>query len=494
MSEMSETHKEDKGRLQPLKARLKLGLSAKLLIMTALFIMVAEVLIFVPSVANFRKNWLEDRLASAQIASLVVEAAPDQKISDKLMYMLLDAARVKGVATRNNEIRQMILSKDMPPVVDRRFDLRDPAMYGLIMDAMETLFVGRDRNIRILGNIKGQPGGFLEVILAEKPLRDAMLTFALNILKLSLIISAVTATAVYFLLIWIFVRPMRHITYNMVRFRQDPADGARIIKPSSRRDEIGIAEIELARMQEDLTQMLQQKSHLEALGLAVSKISHDLRNMLSSAHLISDRLSGVEDPTVKRFAPKLIASLDRAINFCTQTLKYGRVQEDPPKRKRLYVQPLINEVYDVLSPFFERGVSCVVNVEPDLEIDADREQLFRILFNLVRNSCQVLEVSKIEDLEVRTTAWREGSVVTIEVKDNGPGLPERAKEHLFDAFKGSVRSGGTGLGLAIAQELANAHGGTIRLIDTPDGATFHVTIPDRVTALPQSDRFPQAAS
>jgi hypothetical protein len=256
MSEMSETHKEDKGRLQPLKARLKLGLSAKLLIMTALFIMVAEVLIFVPSVANFRKNWLEDRLASAQIASLVVEAAPDQKISDKLMYMLLDAARVKGVATRNNEIRQMILSKDMPPVVDRRFDLRDPAMYGLIMDAMETLFVGRDRNIRILGNIKGQPGGFLEVILAEKPLRDAMLTFALNILKLSLIISAVTATAVYFLLIWIFVRPMRHITYNMVRFRQDPADGARIIKPSSRRDEIGIAEIELARMQEDLTQML----------------------------------------------------------------------------------------------------------------------------------------------------------------------------------------------------------------------------------------------
>jgi len=474
--------------------KLKLGLSAKLLIMTALFIMIVEVLVFVPSVANFRKNWLENRLASAQIASLVVEAAPDQKISDDLMYALLDAARVKGVATRNNEIRQMILSKNMPPVVDGSFDLRDPTMYRLIIDAMDTLFYKGNRNIRVFGNVKGKSGEIIEVVLAEEPLRKAMLTFALNIFNLSLVISALTATAVYFMLIWIFVRPMRQITYSMVRFREDPADGARIIVPSSRRDEIGIAEVELATMQNDLTQMLQQKSHLEALGLAVSKISHDLRNMLSSAHLISDRLSGVEDPTVKRFAPKLIASLDRAVNFCTQTLKYGKVQEDPPKRNRFLVKHLVDEVHDTLNPFFERGVSYAADIEPDLEIDADKEQLFRVLFNLLKNACQVLEVSKSTDLEIRTSAWREGSVVTIEVKDNGPGMPARAREHLFDAFKGSVRSGGTGLGLAIAYELAKAHGGSIDLIDAPIGATFHVSIPDRITSIPQSDQYSKAAS
>ena len=474
--------------------QMTLGLSAKLLIMTTLFIMLAEVLIFVPSVANFRKNWLEDRLASAQIASLVVEAAPDQKISDELMYALLESARVKGIATRHNQIRRMILSGNMPPAVDRHFDLRNPTIYSLIVDAMGTLFAKGNRNIRIIGNTKGQSGGFIEVILAEKPLRKSMLAFALNIFKLSLVISALSATAVYFLLIWIFVKPMRHITYNMVRFREAPEDGARIIVPSSRRDEIGIAEVELARMQNDLTQMLQQKSHLEALGLAVSKISHDLRNMLSSAQLISDRLSGVEDTTVKRFAPKLIASLDRAINFCTQTLKYGKVQEAPPKRGRFLVSSLVDEVHDTLSPFFERGVAYTANIEPDLEIDADREQLFRVLLNLMRNSCQVMETVSRVDLEIRTSAWREGSVVTVEIKDNGPGLPERAKEYLFDAFQGSVRSGGTGLGLAIAHELAKAHGGTINLIDTQIGATFHIVIPDRITTIPHSENLSQAAS
>ncbi len=491
---MSETqNKQPEPQPRP-EAKLKLGLSVKLLIMTTLFIMLAEVLIFVPSVANFRKNWLEDRLASAQIASLVVEAAPNQEISDELMNALLKSARVKGVATRYNQIRQMVLSGDMPPTVDRHIDLRDPTIYSLIADAMETLFVGGNRNLRVLGHARGRSGGFIEVILAEKPLRKSMHKFALNIFKLSLVISALAATAVYFLLIWIFVRPMRHITYNMVRFREDPEDGARIIVPSSRRDEIGIAERELARMQNDLTQMLQQKSHLEALGLAVSKISHDLRNMLSSAQLISDRLSGVDDTTVKRFAPKLIASLDRAINFCTQTLKYGKVQEDPPKRAKFLVKNLIIEVHDTLSPFFERGVACTADIESELEIDADREQLFRILLNLVRNSCQVLETSTIAGLVIHISAWREGSVVTIEIKDNGPGLPAKAKEYLFDAFQGSVRSGGTGLGLAIAYELAQAHGGSIDLVDTVVGATFHITIPDRITSIPQSNPVTKAAS
>lgn len=478
----------------PAKAPIKFGLSAKLLVVTALFVMLAEILIFVPSVANFRKNWLDDRLSAAQIASLVVEAAPNQQVSGGLMMELLETTGVHGIALRGNNTSRMVLQKDMPPTVDRSFDLRNPMTISLIMDAMETLFSGGNRTIRVIGATQVQAGGFIEVVLDEKPLRKAMLAFALNILKLSLVISALAATAVYFVLVWNFVRPMRHFTHNMVRFKEDPENVKRIIVPSDRRDEIGVAERELATMQEDLAQLLQQKSHLAALGLAVSKISHDLRNMLSSAHLISDRLSGVDDPTVKRFAPKLIASLDRAVDFCTQTLKYGKVQEDPPKRTKFQLATLVEEVHDTLSPLFERGISYELNIESNLEIDADREQLFRMLLNLVRNSCQIRETSQIENLELRTSAWREGSVVTIEVKDNGPGVPARAKEHLFDAFQGSMRSGGTGLGLAIADELARAHGGSISLIDTPVGATFHITIPDRITALPHKSHSTLAAS
>ncbi|MCG8432603.1 MAG: HAMP domain-containing histidine kinase, partial [Gammaproteobacteria bacterium] len=353
------------------------------------------------------------------------------------------------------------------------------------LDAMDTLFMGGDRNIRVIGTTPYSPGDFVEAVLHEGPLRSAMIAFALNILQLSIVISLLTASLVFLALNWVFVRPMHRLTVNMVRFRDDPESLDRIIEPSNRRDEIGVAQRELARMQGDLSQMLKQKSRLAALGLAVSKISHDLRNMLSSAHLMSDRLTIVEDPTVKRFAPKLIASLDRAVDFCTQTLKFGKVQELPPRRTRFLLSSLIVEVEETAIAEPGGNVRFFAEIQSDLEVDADRDQLFRVLVNLVRNADQALQtVSTERPGEIKLFAWREGSVVTVEVSDNGPGVPERAREHLFDAFQGSVRSGGTGLGLAIAGELIRAHGGTIVLADVPAGATFRITLPDRVTELP----------
>ena len=65
--------------------------------------------------------------------------------------------------------------------------------------------------------------------------------------------------------------------------------------------------------------------------------------------------------------------------------------------------------------------------------------------------------------DVTLGAWREGSVVTIEVGDNGPGIPERVRPQLFEAFQSAAKPGGVGLGLAIAAELMRAHGGEIRL-------------------------------
>ena len=91
-------------------------------------------------------------------------------------------------------------------------------------------------------------------------------------------------------------------------------------------------------MQRDLASMLQQKSHLAALGLAVSKINHDLRNLLTSAQLFSEGLSSLPDPRVQRFAPKLMRALERAIAFCESTLSYGRAQEPPPDRRPVDVE------------------------------------------------------------------------------------------------------------------------------------------------------------
>jgi signal transduction histidine kinase len=309
-----------------------------------------------------------------------------------------------------------------------------------------------------------------------------MFRFSRNILLLSLIISAITATLVYLALHYLFVRPLNRLTTNMVSFRGDPENPTRIIVPSRSRDEIGIAEQELGAMQRDLATMLQQKSHLAALGLAVSKINHDLRNLLASAQLFTDRLVNVPDPNVQRFAPRLMRSLERAIAFCQSTLSYGQVNEAPPDRRPVVLEALVEDVRETLGLAPDSTVRFIGAVERNLRVDADPDQLFRVILNLARNALQALEGRAPNDPgrdQLRVTGQREGAVVVIEVSDTGPGVPERARSHLFEAFRSSTRPGGSGLGLAIAAELVRAHGGEIRLVDGTIGATFRIIIPDR---------------
>jgi len=329
-------------------------------------------------------------------------------------------------------------------------------------------------------------GEFIEIIVDEKPLRQAMLTYSVNILVISLLISGITATLVYLTLHYLFVRPLRRLTVNMMAFRAQPENPASVIVPSGRQDEIGTAERELAAMQRDLATMLQQKNRLAALGLAVSKINHDLRNLLTTAQLFSDRLVKLPDPSVQRFAPKLMRALERAIDFCESTLSYGRVQEAPPDRRMVPLEPLVEEVRETVGLDPQSPIRWISAVERGLMVDADPDQLFRILVNLVRNALQAFESRPAGDPgrdQIRITGRREGAVVVIEVSDTGPGISEPARAHLFEAFQSSTRTGGSGLGLAIASELVHAHGGEIRLVDGTIGATFRLTIPDRAVEL-----------
>lgn len=463
----------------------RLSLSAKLLFLTIAFVMIAEILIFVPSVSNFRKNWLAERLATAHIASLAAEAAPDNKLPDQLRDELLEKAGVHAVAIRQADSRRLLLQSEMPANVDDHYDLRLDSNIKLIGDAMAVFISPPDRTIRVVGQPELSGEIFIEIVIDEAPLKAAMFTFGWNILGLSIIISFLTATLVYFSLRELLVKPMTRLTHNIVKFGEDPEDPNRIIQPSGRRDEFGAAELELAAMQRQLSKTLQQKNHLAALGLAVSKINHDLRNMLANAQLISDRFGTIKNPTVQRFAPKLIASLDRAIRLCSDTLRYGKAQEAPPARERFAVRPLIDEVGESLGLPAPGHIRWCVEADPDLEIDADRDQLYRVLTNLCRNSAQVLETDIRESgtKEINVKAWRKGGTVIIEISDTGPGLPAKARAHLFEAFKGAVRKGGTGLGLAISGELIRAHGGLIELIEKSRGATFRITVPDAAVDL-----------
>ena len=463
----------------------RLGLSGKLLGLTILFVMLAEVLIYVPSIVNFRQSWLNDRLAAAHTAALVLDAAPSGMVPEELARQILASIGARAVAMKMGQQRRMLAMSDMPPQIHREIDMREMGWFNAIRGAYHAISDPKDCILLVIGPAP-RGGEFIEIVIDNAPLQKAMLGFSWNILFLSLLISAITASLVFFALHYLFVRPMSRITANMMRFRANPENADRILLPSTRSDEIGITERELSAMQRDLASMLSQKSRLAALGLAVSKINHDLRNLLASAQLVSDQLSGLPDPRVQRFAPKLMRTLERAIAFCQSTLSYGRIQEPAPDRKLIAFETLAEEVRETLGLAGESSIGWIASIERGLKVDADYEQLFRVLLNLTRNAVQALEGREPNDPvrdQIRMTGRREGSVVVIEVSDTGPGLSDKARGHLFEAVQGSTRTGAAGLGLAIAAELVRAHGGEIALVEGTIGATFRIVVPDRAIDL-----------
>jgi signal transduction histidine kinase len=467
------------------KAPRRLGLSGKLLLLTIPLVMIAGMLIYVPAIANFWMNRLNDRLAAANTAALVLDAAPLGMVPDSLARQILTSIGARAVAIKMGQQRRLLASADLPPAIDHDIDIRNMTVWSAITGSFEMMLESGNQAIRVIGPASGG-AQFIETVIDELPLRQAMYRFSRNLLLISLGIAVLTAALVYLALHFLFVRPMRRLTANLAGFHEDPENSARIIVPSQRGDEIGVAERELSDMQRDLVSMLHQKSRLAALGLAVSKINHDLRNLLASSQLLSDQLASVPDPRVQRFAPKLMRSLERAIAFCQSTLSYGRAQEAAPDRRMIPIEPVVSEVRETAGLASDASIGWVSAIERGLSVDADPDQLFRVLLNLVRNAAQALEGRPRSDaasMQIRITGRREGAVAILEVSDTGPGVPAKAREHLFEAFQTSSRPGGSGLGLAIAAELVRAHGGDIHLVEGTIGATFRIVIPDRPVEL-----------
>ena len=449
------------------------NLSARLLLLTIAFVMLAEVLIYAPSVGRFRLVYLEERLAAAHLAILTLDATPDQLIGKGLERELLEHVRAYSVGLTRPGAGKLMLMVTAPGPVDASFDLREAGFFELIRDAFVTLLQDRGRVLRVVGVSPKDGATLVEVVLDEAPLRAGMLGYSERILALSLGISLFTAALVYLSLHLLMVRPMRRITHSMARFRADPEDPARIIKASARSDEIGIAQRELAEMQIGLRGALQERARLAALGAGVTRISHDLGNILATARLVSDRLSDSEDPEVRRITPTLLGAIDRAVNLCAQTLSFTREGAPKVERSRFDLGELVSEVGASVPEQLSGEAEWRNLIDPRLEVAADREQLYRVLSNLGRNAIQA-GASRIE-----IGARREDGRVVIEVRDDGPGLSPRARERLFEPFAGSSRAGGTGLGLAIARELMRAHGGDIRLErSTSEGTCFRLDLPE----------------
>ncbi|MFN4058432.1 MAG: sensor histidine kinase [Roseinatronobacter sp.] len=457
-------------------------LSGRFLWLAVIFVMLAEILVFAPSVARFREEYLVARLERAQIASLALLAS-DGSIAGELAGELLENAGVFNVVLRRDEVRELVLSSPIPGPVGATYDLREASGLSLIRDALDEMAQANPRIIRVIGEPVQEGGLLIEITLDTATLQREIWDYGQRILVLSLVISVFTAILLFLSVRFFVVGPMRRVITSMAAYAQAPQDATRIITPTSSIRELREAEDALKKMQSDLTGLLRQKDRLAQLGGSVARISHDLRNILATASMLADRMEQSEDPAVKRAAPKLVASLSRAINLCEATLAFGKAEEPPPRLSVVPLAPLVDDVLDSegLALGTDTQISLLADIPPSLRLRADSEQLYRVLHNLVRNARQAIETSGQPGV-VEVSAkekWHDGCFgVAIRVGDTGPGLPARAREHLFEAFQGGVRKGGTGLGLAISAELVRGHGGKLELTRSDsEGTEFRIWLP-----------------
>ncbi|WP_270726307.1 sensor histidine kinase [Shimia sp. Alg240-R146] len=451
-------------------------LSGRFLILTIIFVMLAEVLIFVPSIARFRQDYLLSRLERAQIASLALLA--DDMIDMDLEEELLRNAEVYNVVLRRNEVRQLMLSSPIPNPIAATYDMRDPTAGLLIRDAVMQLLDREDRVIRVIGAPVLEAGLLIEVTMDTKGLRMAMVDYGVRVLVLSAVISAFTAFLLFLAVRAILVKPIKGVVGYMQSYAAAPEDARRIIQPTAGVRELREAEEALQTLQTELTASLKQKERLAQLGGAVAKVSHDLRNILTSAQLFTDRIETSEDPLVSRLAPKLVGSITRAVNLCESTLAFGKAEEPPPKLSQVMLADLVSDVVDSERlAVGEFDLSFAEDIPAGLTVRADPEQLFRVISNLVRNARQAI-IASGQGAEIAVAAREDQDAWLIEVRDTGPGLPPKAQEHLFTPFQGGTRKGGSGLGLAISAELVRGHGGDLLLKETGSAGTcFEICLP-----------------
>ena len=458
------------------------GLSAQLLVLTIAFVMLAEILIYVPSVARDRLVFLEERIAAADLATLALEEAPNNSVSEMLARELLELAGVRAIVLRGPLTRRLVVADRTPEMLDETFDLRGVTSVQGIRDAFAALARREDRVIRVIGMSSQNPDSFLEVVIDEAPMRARMIEFSQRLLSLSVVISLITAALVFLTLNRRMVRPMRRVTRSMVRFRRRPEDPQSVIVPSKRRDEIGVAERELSVMQADLRAALRQNQRLAELGSAVTKINHDLRNILATATLVSDRIASIDDPEVRKLTPTLIQSIDRAVALCNNTLRFGRADEAPPQLNEFDLRVLVEDVGTSAGAGADGTIRWNNEVPGRFMMLGDRDQIFRALLNLARNAVQAIDsmgngVNGAAG-EITTRAARGVEKVEIEIADTGPGMPTRAMDSVFKPFSGTAKAGGSGLGLAIVRDLVRAHGGDVALVRSgEDGTEFSMEFP-----------------
>lgn len=491
------------------------SLSGRLLLLTAVFVLICEFLTIAPTVGRIHRSILETHVLTAELAVMPFNesngkepGAPPAPPETGLDFETADSAAAPSQTPDPVQSlkRSMLQHADAIAITVKRTDFRNYYPVGALPGAnidesrqrqirltertsaattyngLECLFFGGRRILYVTAPTHIRGAQEIGVFLDETPVRVELIRQTRKLIADGLFVSLFSAILVFASIYLFLVRPMRRIIQSMADFREDPEDATRILVPRHSSGEIGQAEQELAAMQADLFAFLRQKTRLAALGTAVARIQHDLRNILSTALIASDRLAASEDPAVKRLAPSLVTSIDRAVRLAGNTLKFVRAEETPPVRSRFSLATLADEAAETALGAAESAIPGIAfdrEIPEGMDLFADREQIFRVLLNLIRNAAQA-ETGRADGC-IRLTACHTGDGTQIDLEDNGPGIPPQVVEKLFHPFAVKSASGGTGLGLAIARELIRAHGGELKLhVTGPAGTVFRIELPDAV--------------
>jgi len=454
------------------------GLSARLLVLTVVFAALGGAMAIPPAMAAYEKQWLLDRVRAAELASLAAEVAPDRVVSEQLKTQLLEGAGVEIVAVSNEGVRRLVFARSRPARAPYLVDLR-PKATGLALFAPFQTLLGDGGRVRVVAEPRFRQADFIEFVATDTELKRALASYLWRLVAIVAGVAALAGVIVYFALNLFLVRPMQRITFAMERFRANPDDPAAVVQLSGRRDEIGRAETELDLMQGDLRVALNSRARLAALGEAVAKINHDLKNMLTSAQLASERLAASKDPKVSQALPRLERALDRAVKLAADVLVYGKTQEAAPEAHPVGLSEALKEAA-AEARLADAGVKLVSRVAASDQVVADPDQLHRILVNLLRNARQAIEhqEGRTAPGRVEVSMEAQAGASLIRISDDGPGVPPKIRERLFQPFAGSGRPDSTGLGLAIARELAQGHGGDLTLSVTGEqGTVFELRLP-----------------
>lgn len=452
------------------------GLSWRILGLVIAAVMTAEVLIFLPSIARFRLVYLEQLIESGTLAALALDATPDNMVTEQVKLSLLSNARVDAVVlVEPNKPKRALMNIEPRPEMPG-FNLKDRGALGLIWDALAAMAHDGSRYIRVGGESMRLPSAMVWIVANEQPMRLAMYGYASRILVLSIIVALFTAALLYLALRWLVIRPLQNLSADMTAFRRAPEEVGTERPPTRRNDEIGVVDHEFRNLQSELRASLRQKSRLAEVGAATNKINHDLRNMLSTARLLSDRLARSDDARTRALAPTILNTIDRAARLASNAIEYVR-DRPTPRFATVDLADLVDEVGVALQ---EQGEDSNPNVlrtwtneiRNDRFVRADRDLLYRVFVNLGRNAFEAGATCVV------VHAQANGGFLLIDVGDNGPGVPQAASAQLFRPFATGGRTSGAGLGLAIVRDLVRAHGGDIALTETsPQGTTFRFTLP-----------------